>query len=79
MECYLLSEPKVRGYRKRILRLWLNKGMFWVSQQRLVDQGNTLSRNSWMTELEIEELESNLAENNSYKEEGSVDDTGNKK
>ena len=79
MECYLLSEPKVRGYRKRILRLWLNKGMFWVSQQRLVDQGNTLSRNSWMTELEIEELESNLTENNSYKEEGSVDDTGNKK
>ena len=31
--------------------------MFWVSEQRLVDQANTILRNSWMTELEIEELE----------------------
>ena len=57
MECYLLSEPKIRGYRKRMLSLWVQKGMFWVSEQRLVDQANTIRRNSWMTELEIEELE----------------------
>ena len=31
--------------------------MFWVSEQRLVDQANTIRRNSWMTELEIEEIE----------------------
>ena len=52
MECYLLSEPKIRGYRKRMLSLWLRKGMFWVSEQRLVDQANTIRRNSWMTKLE---------------------------
>ena len=76
MECYLLSEPNVRGYRKHMLSLWLNKGMFWVSEQRLVDQTNTIRRNSWMTELEIKELERNLAENDSYKEkERSDDDT----
>ena len=57
MELYLLSEPKIRGYRKRILSLWLQKGMFWVSEQRSVDQANTIRRNSWMTELEIEALE----------------------
>ena len=57
MECYLLSEPKIRGYRKRVLSLWLQIGMFWVSEQRLVDQANSIRRNSWMTELEIEELE----------------------
>ena len=52
--------------------------MFWVSEERLVDQTNIICRNSWMTELEIEELESNLAENNSYNdEERSADDTGN--
>ena len=34
--------------------------MFWVSEQRLVDQANTICRNSWMTELEIEELEGKL-------------------
>ena len=50
MECYLLSEPKIRGYRKRMLSLWLQKGMFWVSEQRLVDQANTIRKNSWMTE-----------------------------
>ena len=31
--------------------------MSWVLEQRLVDQANTIRRNSWMTELEIEELE----------------------
>ena len=31
--------------------------MFWVSEQRLVDQAITVHKNSWMTELEIEELE----------------------
>ena len=56
MECYLLSELKIRGYRKRMLSLWLQKGMLWVSKQRLVDQANTIRRNSWMTELETEEL-----------------------
>ena len=54
MECYLLSEPKIRGYRKHMVSLWLERGMFWVSELRLVDQANTISRNSWMTELEIE-------------------------
>ena len=57
MQCYLLSEPKIKGYRKCMLSLWQQKGMFWVSEQRLVDQANTICRNSWMTELEIEELE----------------------
>ena len=31
--------------------------MFWLSEQRLVDQANAIRRNSWMTESEIEELE----------------------
>ena len=57
MECYVLSEPKIKGYRKRMLSLWLQKGMFWASEQRSVDQANTICRNSWMTKLEIEQLE----------------------
>ena len=36
MECYLLSEPKTGGYRKHMLSLWLQKGMFCVSKQSLV-------------------------------------------
>ena len=57
MECYLLSEHKIRGYRKGMLSLWLQKGIFWVSEQRVVDQASTICRSSLMTELEIEELE----------------------
>ena len=57
MEYYLLSEPKIRGYRKRMLSLWQQKGMLWVSEQSLVDQANTIRRNSSMTELEIADLE----------------------
>ena len=30
MECYLLSEPKIRGYRKRMLSLWLQKGVLGI-------------------------------------------------
>ena len=40
-----------------MLSLWRQNGMFWVSKQRLVDQANTIRRNSWMTELEIKQLE----------------------
>ena len=71
MKCYLLSEPKIRGYRKRMLSLWLQKGMFWVSEQRLVDQANTVPQNSWTTELEIEELERKVTGRNSVIEEDS--------
>ena len=69
MECYLLSEPKIRGYRKRMLSLWLQKGMFWISEQRLVDQANTIRKNIWMTELEIEEPERKITGSDSVKVE----------
>ena len=39
--------------------------MFWQSEQRLVDQANTNHRNSWMTELEIKELERKVTGNDS--------------
>ena len=48
-----------------MLSLWLQKGMFWVSKQRLVDQANTIHRNSWMTEIEIEELHRKATESDS--------------
>ena len=48
--------------------------MFWVSEQRLVDHTNTIRRNSWMTELEIEELEKKVTGSDSViAEETSVE------
>ena len=58
----LWSEPKIRGYRKRMLSLRLQKSMFWVSEQRLVYQANNIRKDSWMTELEIEEMERKVTE-----------------
>ena len=65
IECYLLSKPKNRAYRRQMLSLWLQKFMFWLSEQRLVDLANIIRRNSWMTELEIEELERKVTRSNS--------------
>ena len=42
MECYYKSVPNRRGYRKRMLDLWREKGMFIVTEQRLVDQCNQI-------------------------------------
>ena len=53
-----------------MLSLWLQKSMFWVPEQRLVDQANTIRKNSWMTELEIEELERKVTGSNSVIVEG---------
>ena len=70
MECYLLSEPNIRGYRKRMLSLCLQKSMFWVSEQRLVNQANTIGRNSQMTKLETEGLERKVTESDNAVLEG---------
>ena len=56
MKCYLLSEPMVRSYGKRMLSLWSNKGIFWVAEARLADQTNSICRNNWMNDLQIEEV-----------------------
>ena len=53
--------PRLEG----VESIWLQKGMFWVSEQRLIDQANTIRRNRWMTELEIEELERKVTESDS--------------
>ena len=38
-------------------KFMVNKGMFWISEQRLVDQTNTIRKNSWINELEIKNWE----------------------
>ena len=37
MDCYYLSEPGKKGYRKRMHAIWNQQGMFSVTEQRLVD------------------------------------------
>ena len=65
MESCLLSEHKIKGYRKSMLSLWLQKGMFWVLEQRLLNQTNTISKNSWMTELKKDGLKRKVTKSDS--------------
>ena len=56
MECHYRSVPSRRGYRKRMLDLWREKGMFIVTEQRLVDQSNQTRKRGWLTDLELEKI-----------------------
>ena len=56
MECYIDSEPEKRGYRKRMVQLWHERGLFAVSEQRLVDQVRQIKLKGWVTAVEIDEV-----------------------
>ena len=43
MECYYQSMRSRNGYRKRMLQIWVEKGLFQVTEQ-------------WLSELELEEI-----------------------
>ena len=43
MECFIISNLQVGGFRKHMISQLLREGMFWVSQQLLVDQANIFS------------------------------------
>ena len=50
------STPSRNGYRKRMLQIWVEKEMFHVTEQRLVDQENQIRKKQWLSELELEEI-----------------------
>ena len=62
IECWVRSLPTKRGYRKRMKRLWDEKGVFEVSEQRLADQARAIRTNDWLTTVEIEEVKRNVEE-----------------
>lgn len=83
MECWVRSEPGVRGYRQRMKRIWDERGVFEASEQRLADQARAIRTNEWLTAAEIEEIrrkvEIGVVENRRVEEEnheGGEDDGG---
>ena len=53
MECYIASQPKLLGYRKRMLSMCLEDDMFWISEKHLLGQANVVRMNRWMREIEL--------------------------
>lgn len=56
MRCFYMSEPSRRGYRRRMLGIWKERGVFEVSEQRLADQARAIRTNGWLSEVELEEI-----------------------
>ena len=52
----IISNPGIRGYRKRLISKWKENGGFETSEQRLADQARAIKINGWLSEIEIEEL-----------------------
>ena len=62
MECYYQSVPSRNGYRKRMLQVWVERGLFQVTEQRLVDQANQIRKKRWLSDLELEEIRRSVEE-----------------
>ena len=58
--CYTLSKPEERGYRKRMLQIWEQRGNTIESEQRLCDQMKMIMKNEWLSAVEREEIRRKL-------------------
>ena len=46
----------VRGYRKRMFKIWQDLGGFEITEQRLCDQARAIRKNGWLSDLELEAI-----------------------
>ena len=60
MQSYYRSEYGRNGCRKRMYTICNEMGMFNVTEQRLVDQKNNISKKKWLSDLELEEIQKNI-------------------
>lgn len=56
-ECYLRSEPKKRRFRKRILAVWNERGLFSATKQQLAGQVKCIKNREWLSIVEIEKIQ----------------------
>ena len=52
MKRFMRSKPENRGYRRRMISIWQDRGMFEISEQRLADQVKQIKHNQWLTKVE---------------------------
>ena len=46
----------IRGYRRRMHKVWNERQTFKVTEQRLCDQACMIRKNGWLTQVELEEI-----------------------
>jgi len=42
---------------QRIMREWRERGVFYISEQRLCDQARAIRKNGWLSDLELENIQ----------------------
>ena len=63
MRCFYAAEPSKRGFQKRMYELWLVKYPdTMVAEQRLANQRRVIINHNPLTQVELEELQRNMAE-----------------
>ena len=60
---YRMSDPAMRGYRKRVHNVWHERNNAPQTEQRLADQICGIMKNNWFSVIEREEIERQLAPN----------------
>ena len=56
LHCYFRSSPSQRGYRKRMIEIWLECASVQTATQRLADQVRTIIKKGLFFDLEILEI-----------------------
>ena len=74
MECYYKSDPERRGYIRRMCKIWQERDLFQISEQRLSDQVRLIKRRELLTEMETEEIKRRV---NEIKDDESVQENKN--
>ena len=57
MECHLRSEPTKRGFRKTVLAIWNERGLFRATEQQLAGQITCIKNKGWLAAVKIEETQ----------------------
>ena len=73
IEYYFRSNPSRLRYNQKMLELWNRKGLFFITELRLVDQTNNIQQTGWLTEIELEEIERKIELDNCNKKDTDPD------
>ena len=61
--CYRMSNPAMRGYRRRMHNIWQERNNAPQTEQRQADQIRGIMKNNWLSVIEREEIERQLTPN----------------
>ena len=68
MRCFNQSNLTKRGYRKQMMKIWGERVVFEVTEQRLTDETRAISANGWLFEVELDEIQRKIKEEENTKE-----------